>query len=62
MPKAKPHWAHDLLAVAWVGGVSGLVFWLAPPAEPTKTSATVHINTCVGSVPTEYPACSVVTS
>jgi hypothetical protein len=39
MPKAKLHWAHDLLAIAVVGGISGLVFWLVPPAEPVKTTA-----------------------
>jgi hypothetical protein len=39
MPKAQLHWAHDLLAVALVGGISGLVFWLLPPAELAKTTA-----------------------
>ena len=42
MPKAKLHWAHDLLAIAVVGGISGLVFWLVPPAEPAKTNAAVE--------------------
>lgn len=36
MPKARLHWAHDLLAAVLVGAVSGLVFWLLPPALPAK--------------------------
>lgn len=39
MPKAKLHWAYDLLAIAVVGAISGLVFWLLPPAEPARTTA-----------------------
>lgn len=41
MPKAKLHWAYDLLAVAVIGGISGLVFWLVPPAMPAKTTAAI---------------------
>ena len=51
MPKAKLHWTHDLLAVALVGGVSGLVFWLVPPAEPPKATAAVNAATSVFSMP-----------
>ena len=39
MPKARLHWAYDLLAIAVVGGISGLVFWLAPPDTPPKATA-----------------------
>jgi hypothetical protein len=39
MPKAQVHWTYDLFAVALVGGISGLVFWLVPPAEPSKAIA-----------------------
>jgi putative copper export protein len=38
MPKARLHWAHDLLAAVWVGAVGGLVFWLLPPALPVKAA------------------------
>lgn len=51
MPKAKVHWTYDLLAVALIGGVSGLVFWLVPPAEPAKTTAAVNPTTAVHSMP-----------
>jgi len=34
MPKAQPHWIHDLAAAAAVLTAAGLVFWLLPlPAE-----------------------------
>ena len=56
MPKAKVHWAHDLLVAALVGGVSGLVFWLVPPAERAKAAAAAF------SVPVELQACTVVIS
>ena len=42
MPKAKLHWAHDLLTIAVVGVISGLVFWLVPPVESAKTAAAVE--------------------
>jgi hypothetical protein len=44
MPKAQLHWAHDLLAVALVGGISGLVFWLLPPAELARTTAACNVD------------------
>jgi hypothetical protein len=57
MPKAQLHWAHDLLAVAVVGGISGLVFWLVPPAVPAKTSTALnaipameHTTTCNAAI------------
>jgi hypothetical protein len=62
MPKAQLHWAHDLLAVALVGGISGLVFWLVPPAEPAKTTAALGVTTLVLSTPMELRTCSVVNS
>jgi hypothetical protein len=39
MPKARLHWAYDLLAIAVVGGISGLVFWLVPADTPPKATA-----------------------
>lgn len=62
MPKAKVHWTYDLLAVALVGGVSGLVFWLLPPAELAKTTAALGTDTPVLSTSMEYRTCSVVIS
>lgn len=49
MPKAQLHWTYDLLAVALVGGISGLVFWLLPPAELANTTAfstSMEFRTC----------------
>jgi hypothetical protein len=62
MPKANLHWTYDLLAVAVVGGISGLVFWLLPPAELTKTTAALGALTPVFSTSMEYRTCSVVIS
>jgi hypothetical protein len=62
MPKAKLHWTYDLFAVALVGGISGLVFWLVPPAEPTKALASLNALTRVLSTSMEYPTCNVVNS
>jgi predicted MFS family arabinose efflux permease len=62
MPKAKLHWTYDLFAVALVGAISGLVFWLAPPAEPAKSLASLDALTRVLSTSMEYPRCSVVDS
>jgi hypothetical protein len=62
MPKAQLHWSHDLLAVALVGGISGLVFWLLPPAELAKTSASLGADTPVLSTSMEFRTCSVVIS
>jgi hypothetical protein len=39
MPKAELHWAHDVLAVVVVGGISALVFWLVPPSEHAAVAA-----------------------
>jgi uncharacterized MnhB-related membrane protein len=47
MPKANLHWAHDLLAVALVGGIVGLVFWLLPAAEIARTTAALGANSAV---------------
>jgi len=30
MPKARPHWIHDLMTGAAVLAAAGLVFWLLP--------------------------------
>lgn len=60
MPTAKLHWTYDLLAVALVGGISGLVFWLVPPAEPAKAVAAAF--GAAFSTSMEQPACSVVIS
>ncbi len=62
MPKAKLHWTYDLLAVALVGGVSGLVFWLVPPAEPARSVAAVKATTSVFLTSVEYRTCNVVFS
>ena len=62
MPKAKLHWTYDLLAVALVGGISGLVFWLVPPAEPAKPLASIDALTSALSTSMEYPTCNVVNS
>jgi hypothetical protein len=62
MPKAQLHWSHDLLAVALVGGISGLVFWLLPPAELAKTTAALGADTPVLSTSMEFRTCSVVIS
>lgn len=59
MPKAKVHWTYDLLAVALIGGVSGLVFWLVPPGESAKTTARA---TSVLSLSMEYRTCNVASS
>ncbi len=62
MPKAKLHWTYDLFAVALVGGISGLVFWFVPPAEPAKSLTSLDALTRVLSTSMEYPTCSVVNS
>lgn len=62
MPKANLHWGYDLLAIVVVGGISGLVFWLVPPAEHAKTTAAVGAVPCVFSMSMEVPTCSVVSS
>jgi hypothetical protein len=62
MPKAKLHWTYDLFAVALVGGISGLVFWLVPPAEPAKALASLDALARVLSTSMEYPTCNVVNS
>jgi hypothetical protein len=62
MPKANLHWTYDLLAVAVVGGISGLVFWLLPPAEPAKTTAALSALPSVFSTSIEVRTCSVAIS
>jgi hypothetical protein len=62
MPKAKLHWTYDLLAVALVGGISGLVFWLVPRSEPSKNIAALEATTSVFSPSMEYRTCNVVFS
>lgn len=62
MPKSKLHWAHDLLAVALVGGIGGLVFWLLPPDTPPHATAALSPTTIPFATSTECPACSVVFS
>ena len=62
MPKAKVHWTHDLLAVALVGGISGLVFWLLPPDVPAQSTAALGEIEVAFSTSLEYPACNVVIS
>jgi uncharacterized protein YjeT (DUF2065 family) len=52
MPKANLHWAHDLLAAAVVIVISGLVFWLVPPAAhaaSTSAFATEH-DACTAAI------------
>ncbi len=62
MPKANLHWTYDLLAVALVGGVSSLVFWLVPPAETAKTTAALGSSSTVFSTSMQVRSCSVVIS
>jgi hypothetical protein len=62
MPKAKLHWTYDLFAVALVGGISGLVFWLVPPAEPSKAIAALGAAFSVFSTSMEVSTCNVVNS
>jgi membrane-associated phospholipid phosphatase len=57
MPKAELHWAHDLLAAALVGAVSGLVFWLVPPAAQA-TPALAQQAATVLPHPSEHHACN----
>ena len=55
MPKAELHWAHDVLAVAVVGGISALVFWLVPPSE--RVPHTAALASCFTPTPaSEEPA------
>jgi hypothetical protein len=61
MPKARLHWAHDLLAAVLVGAVSGLVFWLLPPAVPAR-AATAHQATATFPHAKEHTACNVAIS
>lgn len=63
MPKAKLHWTYDLFAVALVGGISGLVFWLLPPAEPAKPLASIDtLTSALCRHQWSTPTCNVVNS
>lgn len=62
MPEAKLHWSYDLLAAALVGGISGLVFWLVPPAEAAAPIAAQHVSAAMVSTSIKAPTCNAVTS